>query len=113
MRAPKPGVWPHQMKRSFSPAISASRTRFVRRIELPFATASQQPESNRNQTPGNSRQLSAVLCGGRILIFNTLRSSRQLGDTTGKRSFYVDIVGVTGSIPVAPTIFFNRLGHYW
>ena len=23
-----------------------------------------------------------------------------------------DIVGVTGSIPVAPTIFFNRLGHY-
>jgi hypothetical protein len=34
----------------------------------------------------------------------------KLGETSGKLFAYVDIVGVTGSIPVAPTIGSQRYG---
>src|SRR5207248_7790367 len=56
--------------------------------------------SNRKPARRNSRQPDPAICPG-------LPCFRQLGEIHGNGISYVDIVGVTGSIPVAPTILCN------
>ena len=48
---------------------------------------------------------------GKALILRDLDPFRMARARSSAGEHYVDIVGVTGSIPVAPTIYFNGLGR--
>jgi hypothetical protein len=61
--------------------------------------------SNGKQTSEGLRQRDAV----RIQLS---QGDKKYSATVGNPIDYVDIVGVTGSIPVAPTITFNGLVHW-
>src|ERR1700756_38542 len=62
-------------------------------------------------------------CGGPCLLASGIFAKSLLtrswpGARSSAGEHYVDIVGVTGSIPVAPTMFFNNLNnnqgeHFW
>ena len=57
----------------------------------------------------NWRQSTATRSAVASLKPLEMRHFRKLSETLGGSLDYVDIVGVTGSIPVAPTIFYNGL----
>src|SRR5437870_11206714 len=100
MRAPNPASLSHHTKNSVFRGFAASSAVFVSAmIDLRLAYR-KHIGSNRKQTSGNCRQRVAR----DISMFQRFRKPSA---TSGNVSTYVDIVGVTGSIPVAPTRFFN------
>src|SRR5216683_2373669 len=96
MRAPNPASLSHHTKNSVFRGFAASSAVFVSAmIDLHLAYR-KHIGSNRKQTSRNCRQHVAT----DISIF---QRSEKPSATPGNASAYVDIVGVTGSIPVAPT----------
>src|SRR6266478_5212447 len=104
MRAPNPASLSHHTKNSAFRGFAASRAVFVRAITTSGWPNRKHTGSNRKQTSRNFRQ--------HVATDNSLSQGfRKLSATPGNLSAYVDIVGVTGSIPVAPTSFYDRLAY--
>ena len=59
------------------------------------------------------RQGPALACRTKFRYILPLLTWLLVGARSSAGEHYVDIVGVTGSIPVAPTISFKHLGDIW
>src|ERR1051325_1121937 len=109
MRAPKPARLSHQTKYSAGFGSAASRLRLVSEAGIltptvNFGSISEASGRKQAERDGNASQLIYI-------SYNILASYRQRTETAGNAYRYVDIVGVTGSIPVAPTIPFGDLAR--